>query len=412
MIGSYVTNDSSRTHACGYGYPSTCSRDYSSLLSTPLMINKITSYRGKPKYVGAEETSDGTDWVANVRTEPKNGYVRAYNAYNRQYGRYPNKECYLLYCNGSQRVYWEGGPWFDIYHNPSAHTGIPEYVYIEKLMEFGANQRDYVIRDLYAKANSPRFNTAIFVAELGETLTGIKDLLKFAGKAFFRPSTQMKAAASLSKEPEGIWMWYRYALMPAILSINDVLEAMEKPTPVTKVRDGKKTALKLKGHLIGPVWWKWANPAQFNYDWKTDLSAGCGGALDIVSKDDPAPWGTGPVDVIAMFYEKARLSFVLNWLIGFEQWLNSLRPAGVEILQSYSTYAVNATTTFEEKGSGTLYGDATIKLFVTDRITDLQVPILPKIDPQWANCLRTVDAISLIIGMLKGILNKKHKRIN
>jgi hypothetical protein len=129
--------------------------------------------------------------------------------------------------------------------------------------------------------------------------------------------------------------------------------------------------------------------------------------MDILSKNDPSPWGTSAFDIVLGAAEVIPFGFVLNWFYNFEDWLASLRDADVIFAQSYATYAIDLEYEFVPDIGIMRDGNHIMHIFQQERIIDVEPPSLPLIDRHWVNLLRTVDAITLTTGILKGILRKR-----
>lgn len=274
------------------------------------------------------------------------------------------------------------------------------------LVSIGNGARNFVIRDLFAKANAPEFNVSVFFAELDETLIGIKDLLTGSAKFLIWNDGRAKTILKLLSNPQDLWLWYRYALLPTMLDVEEIIKVINStPWPIDRVQTGSRvTAEKSSGTFRFKNWgYGRVNPV---VPWTAVTTIGCGSAMDILAKRDPAKWGTSAMDVLSGAWERLTLSFILDWFINVGDWLASLRDAAVEVAQSYATYAVETSVTYHD-GTYKLYGVPTTFSFYMSRITNIEPPKFPLIDKRWRNLLRTIDAISLILGAIKGALRRR-----
>jgi hypothetical protein len=271
----------------------------------------------------------------------------------------------------------------------------------------GENFRNMVIRDMYTKANSPRWNTAKFMAELGETLVSIRDLFMGAVKTLAKSGQAWKYVKHFSLNSEELWLWYRYALLPAMLDAEELMGALKPPKEINRVQDGLREEYDVSGTSTSGDWFRTKSTTEVTTRGKQRV--GCGGAMDIISKMDTSPWGTSSWDVVLGIAEVIPFGFVLNWFVNFEDWLASLRDADVIFAQSYATYAIDCRYEFEiEKGVMT-NGNHVMHIYQQERIINVEPPSLPLIDKHWVTLLRTVDAITLTTGILKGILRKRRR---
>jgi hypothetical protein len=273
------------------------------------------------------------------------------------------------------------------------------------MQDFGEEFREFVIRDLYVKVNEPRFDVAVFFAELDETLVGIHKLLKGAAGSLLKTGQAVKHLRHFTLNGEELWLWYRYMLMPLILEMNDLIAAITPPEKIDRIQDGSQLEDRLTGTCdTGLQFNTWTWPL----NWETKFKCGSGGALDIKLLHDPSPWGTSAVDVLRAGWERLLLSFVVDWFINVGDYLQTLRSLELELVQSYATFAIEAETKITLEGMDYYEDDSIIiNTFLQERIIDVEPPKYPLIDKRWRNCLRTLDGIALIIGMLKGILRRK-----
>jgi hypothetical protein len=286
--------------------------------------------------------------------------------------------------------------------------GDPPPIFFGRLYELGNHYRDFVIRDAYIKLNSPRFNTAVFLAELDETIVGIHGLFKNCLGSLRRTSIASKNIKHLLLNPEELWLWWRYMLMPTMMDVEDLIKvATEKAAQIDRVQDGSQ--MKEPDRQTGTIYLANFGSGYFDIPchWQADVKIGCGAALDVLMRYDPAPWGTSAWDVLMGTWERIPFSFIFDWFINVGDWLASLRNIEVQIAQSYATFAIDTSVTLTETEIWETMGPSKTRSFLMDRIVDIEPPTLPLVDRKWRNTLRTIDLITLTIGMLKGILNRR-----
>jgi hypothetical protein len=281
-------------------------------------------------------------------------------------------------------------------------------VFEHPLSDLGAKYRDFVIRDMYSKLNDPRFNVAVFLAELDETIVGIHGLFKGCLSSLLKTRVASKNIKHLILNPEELWLWWRYMLMPTMMDVEDLIEvATKKVAKIDRVQDGdsydepshESGTLNLLGYGWGHV--------DIPCEWKADIMVGSGGALDVLMRYDPSPWGTSSWDVLMATWERIPFSFIMDWFVNIGDWLASLRDIEYQLAQSYATYAIDSTVDIISAEPYTLVGDLRIRSYVMDRITGVEPPKLPLVDKRWRNTIRTIDLISLSIGMLKSVLKRR-----
>lgn len=383
----------------GYGRP--CGLMYKQMKSDHVIsLETVNSYRGVPKFVD----------IGGRR-------VKAYNYFRRykfSYDQHPT----MIWCPAPDRTAWMENQPGNIFYLaclastqtpvPSAYVGSTWPLCTEnQLAEFAAARRDFVIRDMFVKANSPRFDGAVFLAELNETLVGVHKLLLGSVKTLFVSGYRGKTIKNLILNPQDLWLWYRYALMPAILSTCDLLEAIKPQKKITRIQDGNRSKPKSFGGTVYYGGYFKPPYSTLEMPFMCTYKIGLGGALDIGYRNDPFEWGFSAIDLFRASYERIPFSFVFDWIINLGDYLTTLRSLDIAIAQSYATYAIEATTTlypgnFEMQGPNPV-----LKSFLMERIVDVHPPKIPLVDKEWRNVIRTIDLISLTIGMLKGILTRR-----
>jgi hypothetical protein len=279
-----------------------------------------------------------------------------------------------------------------------------------QLRDYGDELRDFTTRDLFIKANSPRFEGAVFLAELGETITSIRELFVGCVKAFLKSGQAWKSAKHLALNAEELWLWWRYMLMPAMMDAEDIINALKAQDFIDRVQDGSrcKDPVKESGIFYSRRW----GPSYtdvLEVPWRSETTWGTGGAIDILSSNRSSDFGLSPWDMIRGTWEYIPFSFIFDWFVNLGDWLASLRELEVVFAQSYATYAVDCTTELLPGTDVTLDFNPKCRSFLMSRVVDLEPPSLPLVDRRWRNTLRTIDSIALTIGMLKSILKKRRK---
>lgn len=268
----------------------------------------------------------------------------------------------------------------------------------------GEELREFAIRDVFMKAVSPRFEGAVFLAELDELLVGILKLLRGSFLTLTRRGHGVKTLRNIVMNPHELWLWWRYALMPAMLDAEDLITALKPDRMIDRVQDGSRIE---RTKISGLAEQDWSPYGWLPIQWECYFKTGVGSALDILKRFDPAPWGTSSWDVIRATWERIPFSFIFDWFVNVGDWLTSLRSLEIVYAQSYATYAVESRTYISAGANQTLTNGQWCDSFRMERIIDLEPPSNPLIDRRWRNCLRTIDLISLTIGMLKGILKQR-----
>lgn len=267
---------------------------------------------------------------------------------------------------------------------------------------------DSMKAELFGKVNEARFNSSVFLFELGETLAYLRDLFKGLAAIFnntYRFSQGMERVRMPS--PEELWLQYRYAILPLILTISDAIVAFKGQAAKQKVQNYSKNEFKYTHRsAVYPF------GLACYFDVRSVYTVKCGGAIWIESQCDPAPFGTGVWDVLAGAWEKTRLSFVFDWLLDVGAWLASIRNTNLVVKESYGTKVIDVVKSVSFADENPYWeliemGDPVAKGYSMKREIDISPPLLPVVQLTNANWRRQVDAISLIIAGLKAFLRKR-----
>ena len=298
--------------------------------------------------------------------------------------------------NDTYKIYWEGST-FPVY------TDIPH-------KDFGEKYRTECILDLYTKLKEPRYDCAVVLAELGETVHMVRDLLIGSVRMLTKSREAWKTVKHLTLNSEELWLWYRYALIPTMLDIEDLLKAIKPEAKIDRCQTGKsKQSTNLKGTVYSHKWGPDAN-LSMEIPWTQELKFGYGGAIDIRKRIDPSPWGTSAIDCLRAGWEIIPFSFVFDWFVGMGDFLTTLRDVEIDYAQSYATYAVESTLRLHAGTDVTQEGTPEIRTLSIDRIIDLEPPNHPLVNTEWFNLNRSLDAIALTTGIIKSVLRGKRRR--
>jgi hypothetical protein len=274
---------------------------------------------------------------------------------------------------------------------------------------FGDELREFVTRDLFIKAKAPRFDGAVFFAELEETLTELRRIFLNAALALRKTTGKSKKKSKLRHivlHPEEMWLWFRYFLMPAMMDAENIIALTKGVSTIDRVQDGdrNKEPEQMSGVLeyYSGYYKEWHDA-----EWQSEYSYGIGGAIDIYKRFDPSPMGFTNWDVLRAVWERTPWSFVFDWFINVGDWLASLRTVQIDYAQSYATYAIQAETKWTYPDWLDDSAEWRCKIFLMDRIIDLNQPNTPLVDKRWLNCLRLIDSISLIVATLHRVVSRR-----
>jgi hypothetical protein len=280
---------------------------------------------------------------------------------------------------------------------------------------FAEDIRRFVVRDLHVKANAPDFDGAVFLAELDETVRELYRILKAPIEMLYKSQAKKKrpflerstGISALLLNPEELWLWFRYFLMPAMMDAEDILAAIKGHKAINRVQAGDRSEEPLK--LSGSYDFLYGSSFPGTLEWESEYTYGAGGAMDISKRFDPNRWGTSAWDVLRATWERTPWSFVFDWFINVGDFLSSLREIELEVVQSYASVAIEAKTKVSCSSSEWHWSISplTYDSFYISRIIDVEPPAFPLVDKRWRNLTRTIDLISLLLATFKRMCRNK-----
>lgn len=387
------------------GYNRPCGQVYKQRSSTfQDRYQSVTSYRGKPTYIE----------IGGKRRKSFHPFERFSRVYS------PAKQtgytCPQVSGCSVQRYWGENFMLQNWVSKTPTYPGTSStYLYGDmcpflsksSMTAFGNEIREFVKRDLYIKANEPVFDGAVFLAELDETVKELYRIMKGAYYGVLRRGEKKKILKNIILNPEDMWLWYRYFLLPAMMDAEDLMQAIKGRVKIDRVQDGDRS----NGYeeLGGTSYYTGALCSDQPCVWQSKFKYGAGGAIDMYSRFDPNPWGTSSWDVLRATWERIPWSFVFDWFVNMGDWLASLREIEIDYAQSYATIAIEAETKVEFPTWVMDHNVVTIKTLLISREIDIEPPTLPLVDKKWGNITRYIDLISLTIGVLKRILKQGRK---
>lgn len=399
--------NSEPTRSVYYQYPASCtlSNWLTAKSVIPIYEDYGTSYRGK---------------ITEIKVGSKRR--RVFHAFKlTRYKHLSEAPCITLWCNGPNKNVagkdFNVATWWNAWRNikdgtrPESYSGTIPVWGPTALENLGENLRDELVVNLFAKSHKPRWDGAVFFAELAETLLSVRDLLLNAAKMAFAKqgaSLAWKKVKYISLNSEELWLWYRYFLLPAMMDVEELLRAIKPQAKIDRVQTGKpRTTTSTHGSVFNKGWFNGSFDWEIPWSNHRVISGGC--AMDITKRFDPHEWGFSVRDIIRGGYELLPFSFVLDWFWNLGMFLESLRDVEMEIAQSYATFATESTT-YLHAGPDTMQ-DSTPAMyyFLMERIVALDPPTRPTVTSKYNNFIHAIDGISLAAGILKRILSGKRR---
>jgi hypothetical protein len=361
-------------------------------------VDEVTSWRGK-KDVKESRSFERFSYKLNGGEELRRFFVCAQH---HSYDTYRCKDGGTGWIEGVSIL----SPSHPCWMSSPPDLGYESY----RLTDDQRRYRNYVITKLFGKANKPRFNGATFLAELGESIYYIRDILMQVVKM----AKFTKGIIRRGANPEEAWLEWRYAVQPLMLAVEDVVEAMQQQRPRSKVQTFKNFGEKVvrNEHLFT------YNPGTLLFRSKYTTRFRAGAALWINSQHDPSPWGGSLNDMIQAGWEIVPASFIIDWFIGVGAWLASLRNTNIDLGNRYATLVCEheydvwvdtagstANWTFYNWECPTENDPITVRSHTISRIIgdDVSPSFLPGLYPGKQTLLHKLDALALTVALIKGL---------
>lgn len=207
-------------------------------------------------------------------------------------------------------------------------TSAPEVYY---------SDREYALQKAYAKANETTAHLMVTVAELRETLRMLRNplygLRKFLVKLLTRKKRYRKSP--FDDVARDTWLEYRYGVMPLILDANDILAAYKaKASNIYKadatVRRRNPISKWSKLYDVGAGY-----QTTFDFELSEVFKTSAGLYTSVA---DPGIWGLGATQVLPTVWELIPWSFVWNWFLDVDTWINALMASSITPQSGYVSF--------------------------------------------------------------------------
>lgn len=292
----------------------------------------------------------------------------------------------------------------------------------------------WALNNAYAKLADADFDTAVWLAELRETIEMLRNPFKSFRNLFERIFISKRKASfsSFKKSVDDVasqWLEYRYGLMPVILDIQNIKKLYEdglsrRERVINRGRKGKVfEAIQTANKVL-----RWDRPAYMvyvEYLVQRFLTESISGS--VYYKHTSGIWedlgllGLDPTKIPSVLWELATLSFVVDWVVGIGDWLSAITPnPALDILGNSVSYRCKEVNVISTRRA-VYYTDGRftwvpIKSQYVEtresvvRLVNQPKPWLPALEPSVLNLNRSIDSLSLIWGnMLSPRISKLAK---
>lgn len=293
------------------------------------------------------------------------------------------------------------------------------------------NTKNWALNNAYAKLEEADFSTAVWLAELRETIAMLKNPLKSFRSLWERlfVSTRKTSFQSYRKSIDDIssqWLEYRYGIMPVILDIMAIKKLYEdglsrRTRTINRAR--KRKVFELTRTLdIDKRYTRSAYMVTMDYKVIRSVEETVVGSVfyrhNAGLLEDLSLLGLNAGQIPAYIWELVTLSFVVDWVVGIGDWLAAICPnPALDILGNTVSYKYIEKNIIDVirgiySPTGGPYTWVPIRSqhectrTSVVRLVNQPKPWLPAVEPSVLNLKRTIDGLALTWGKVTPHANK------
>lgn len=323
--------------------------------------------------------------------------------------------------------------WGDLAANTHAVSGVGIGPFTTAVQP-SANQKAWAINNAYAKLEEADFSTAVWLAELRETIEMLRNPLKAFRTLWERMfiSTRKTSFQTYRRSIDDMasqWLEYRYGIMPVILDIMAIKKLYEDGlSRRTRVINRARKRNVSEGTQTASLDKRFDRPAyMIYYEYKVTRIVETAIVGSVFYRhnsgiaEDLALLGLNAGQIPAYLWELVTLSFVLDWAVGIGDWLAAICPhPHIDILGNCVSYRYTETNIIQT-ARATYYPDGRYpwKPVKSAHIAERQSTVrlvnqpkswLPAMEPSVLNLKRSIDALALTWGKVTPSVNKLIKQ--
>lgn len=280
--------------------------------------------------------------------------------------------------------------------------------------EFDQDTAEYCLARALAKSRQAEFEGGVFLAELGETLSFIRNPFSSLTRAFGKFTKAVHRRRSrgvpIGDAFADTWLAYRYALIPLIVDVQTALEVFRKKytqksgfirfaegVKVDQSSQGVTAMTQMDTFAVDFVWTK---EVKVKYTAHT--------YWDKVVESDALfrarILGLHPSQLLGILWEATRFSFIVDWVLAVGDWLRAITPdvtldyIGNCVTQK-ATIGVHATVANPRASGGVIEfepGTYTYGSVSLVRGINTKPAVLPKLAPNVVRLKRVIDTLALL----------------
>lgn len=216
-----------------------------------------------------------------------------------------------------------------------------------------ARDRNYALQKAYAKMNATTAAIGVTIGEMADTLAMIRKPLATLRKFLVKVWRKRNLKGFNDGIPRDTWLEYRYGLMPAILETQSYIDAINEKA--SKIYQAKATVRTNLGKTTTPQHLGWA---YFEPDMKIERTQVLKTSVGLYFNPiDKQRFGAGLSQVLPTAWELIPYSFVWNWFVDVDTWINALMGSFTVPFAGYVTQKQSTIVKASYDGSiGGRYG--------------------------------------------------------
>ena len=282
---------------------------------------------------------------------------------------------------------------------------------------------EWALTNAYAELGKADFDTALWLAELRESVEMLRSPFQGFRKMWQKMFATSKRNASYFSyrkfldDMSSQWLEYRYGIMPIILDIQNIVDLIDRgfakrERTIQRGRKGKQFG-ETQTAALDKRFDRPAHSVYVEYTVQRFLSESISGSVYFrhsgTAWDTLQKLGVDPFKASTLLWELKTLSFVVDWVIGIGDWLDSITVNPfIDVLGnsiSYRYKEINIISTrraiFDPNVRYTWVPMKSQHVAVREsvvRLVNQPKPWLPSMEPNVLNLKRSLDTLSLLWG--------------
>lgn len=201
------------------------------------------------------------------------------------------------------------------------------------LPDIRERDRNYALQKAYAKINETTAMLGVTLGEMAETLAMIRNPLATLRKFLVKVWKKRNLKGFSDGVAKDTWLEYRYGIMPAILDTNSIINAInEKASKIYQSKASVRTNLGTTTSYVN-LSWAYFVP-KFRIEHSQVLKTSVGLYFNPINRQQ---YGLAATQILPSMIELIPYSFIWNWFIDVDTWINALMGSFTTPIAGYVT---------------------------------------------------------------------------